>query len=258
MSGKTSIVWTDKTWNPVVGCTKTSEGCRNCYAYELHQRRYTAWKDGQYPTAPKQYHEPFNMIQLLPQRIEDPLHWRKPCKIFINSMSDLFHEEVPDGYIELILEVVEACPQHIFQVLTKRAERMVKFFCKWQDGRLFPNNLWLGVTTESQKQAEERIPMLLTIPAPVCWVSIEPILGPVDLRRWLYKGKDCNYPLDWVVVGCESGSGRRPADPDWIRQIRDQCVDAKVPFLFKQWGGPTAKSGGRDLDGQVWDQFPTV
>jgi len=258
MSGKTSIVWTDKTWNPVVGCTKVSEGCVHCYAYELHQRRYNAWKDGRYPTAPEQYHEPFNKIQLLPQRIEEPFHWRKPCKIFVNSMSDLFHEQVPDEYIELIIEVMEACPQHIFQVLTKRSERMTKFFWKWLEDRqrLFPQNLWLGVTAENQKQAEAHIPLLLQVPASVCWVSIEPLLEPVDLQRWLYSGKDCLWPLDWVVVGGESGSGRRPCDPDWVRQIRDQCLDAKVPFLFKQWGGSTAKAGGRELDGQVWDQYP--
>ena len=287
MGDKTAIEWTDASWNPVVGCTKVSTGCKFCYAERVSKRM------GQ----------EFTKVTLHPERLEQPLRWRKPRRIFVNSMSDLFHEAIPDEFIDRVFEVAYYCKQHTFQILTKRAERMQQYMDLAQ-GRLSPvcpdlpdwpwplPNVWLGVSCENQEQADKRIPLLLKTPAAVRFVSLEPLLGPIELRAWFYfvtKAKTTPHEpggIDWVIVGGESGGpperalvrslrvpgpisglGQRkrtmltkwtakPEALEWVRSIRDQCQAAGVAFYFKQWGGPRPKSGGRVLDGRTWDEYP--
>lgn len=258
MSDKTRIEWTDATWNPVTGCTKVSEGCDHCYAETIaHRFAGTA----AYPNG-------FD-VTLRPERLDQPLRWRRPRRIFVNSMSDLFHKDVPDEYIARVFAVMALAPQHTFQVLTKRPGRMRSLFTSvdfWRTvgyicddagnpdvapDRLHPApNVWLGVSVENQKWADVRIPELLATPAAVRFLSCEPLLGPVDLAPWLWEGVKQptdygtgveydvapSYALDWVIVGGESGAGARPMHPAWARSLRDQCTAAGVPFLFKQWG----------------------
>jgi protein gp37 len=273
-----NIEWTDTVWNPVTGCAKVSEGCRNCYAFELHDRRHKAWKDGNWPNAPKQYHLPFKEVQLFSDRLDMPLKWKKPRRVFVNSMSDLFHHDVPDEFIERIFDVMWKNPQHIFQILTKRPERIAKL---WPSLRgvwhLWPQNVWIGTSVESQ-QVIERIDYLMEVPAKVKFLSCEPLLGPLDdLRDYLR----IENALQWIIVGGESGSNARPMHPDWARSIRDQCLAAGVPFFFKQIGewarcndlgikgkqwhnfDPDTsvckigkKKAGRLLDGREWNEFP--
>lgn len=266
MADKTGIEWTDATWNPIRGCSRVSEGCRNCYA-ETVAGRFSGpglpyegliAKGGQWN----------GNITLVPGLLDQPLRWRRPRRIFVNSMSDLFHENVPDDFIDKVFAVMALAPQHTFQVLTKRPDRMLEYLTKRTDptGVLpvrfasaefsskagystypwrFPlPNVWLGVSAEDQKTADERIPLLLQTPAAVRWISAEPMLGPINLEMYFEQWPDHNgvrvvqgYPgLDWVVVGGESGSEARPMHPDWASSLRDQCKDADVPFLFKQWG----------------------
>ena len=238
----TDIEWTDETWNPVTGCTKVSPGCDHCYAERVTER----------------FHGPgsFERVVLHPDRLDKPLRWRKPRKVFVNSMSDLFHEQVPDTFIGLVWQVMAETPQHTYQILTKRHARMRSFLNRWPDP--LPN-VWLGVSVEDQKWADIRIPALLDTPAAVRFLSCEPLLGAVSLTRWLHGGFGVAGPwpdLDWVIVGGESGPGARPMRPDWARSLRDECEAADVPFLFKQWGGIRPKAGGRELDGRTWDEYP--
>lgn len=248
MSIKSKIVWTDATWNPVTGCSKLSAGCKHCYA-EREWPRMTrlvsayAGRD-------------FGDVRCHEDRLGQPLRWKKPRRIFVNSMSDLFHPAVPDEFIDRVFAVMSMCPQHIFQVLTKRPERMLKHpifshsgTCLWvgvrqEAERMFSKepgpiskalpNVWLGVSIEDQKTADVRIPPLLDTPAAVRWISAEPLLGPVRLdEHGLHGGPG---QLDWVVVGGESGPEARPMHPAWPRSLRDHCASAGVPFLFKQWG----------------------
>ncbi len=257
MSNKSKIEWTDVTWNPVTGCSKVSDGCKNCYAERMTARF-------------RRDHKPWTLanaahnIKLHSDRLSIPMCWRKPRKVFVNSMSDLFHELVPDVFIKDVWRVMEDLPQHTFQVLTKRPERMMQFFRDWVRGSL-PDNVWVGVSVENQKAADERIPLLLQTPAAVRFLSCEPLLGAIDIKRWLVKwslmtpqGVEfiptignpnppkewtenagivlCNPKIDWVICGGESGPDARPMHPDWARSLRDQCKDAGVPYLFKQWG----------------------
>lgn len=254
----TNIEWSDKVWNPTVGCTRVSEGCRNCYAFQLHDMRHKAYKAGK--RLPLQYAKPFKELQLMPDRLTDPLSWRKPQKVFVNSVSDLFHDDVPDDFLCEVFKVMGKAKQHTFQVLTKRAGRMQKFmreqtnahairmledpeFCvQWP----YPN-VWLGVSVENQAAADERIPLLLQTPAAVRFLSCEPLIGPVRLGGWCVTCKglvgtmgakchaDTVWP-DWVIVGGESGHGARPIHPDWVRSLRDQCRQTNTAFFFKQWG----------------------
>jgi len=234
MSDRSKIEWCDTTWNPITGCTKISQGCKNCYAAELHNRRHAAYLRG--AKLPQQYAQPFETVQLHPDRLEMPLHWRKLRRIFVNSTSDLFHEDVPDEFIGAIFNRMEIFNQHIYMVLTKRPDRMSEF-CR-EFGIESRQNIWLGVSVENQAAADERIPLLLQTPAAVRFISCEPLLGPVKLfgfgsptwgklppSRWLH----------WVIVGGESGPGARPMHPDWARSLLDQCSGV-VPFFFKQWG----------------------
>ncbi|MBU8830864.1 DUF5131 family protein [Mycolicibacterium goodii] len=284
MSDNTSIEWTQATWNPVTGCTKVSAGCDHCYAEKIANRfaGTTAYPNG------------FE-VTLRPERLDWPLRKRKPLRIFVNSTADLFHDQVPDDYIARVFAIMVDAKQHTFQVLTKRHARMRSLLnsaefvhrvhhhsCEPYDEKGMawwpPSNVWLGVSTENQKWADIRIPALLDTPAAVRFISAEPLLGPIDLARYLTGdcprcGDDIAEPpcgvthanmacdptaagLDWVIVGGESGPGARPMHPDWARSLRDQCQAAGVPFLFKQWGewgtaAPMDPHGRLDFRGGV-------
>lgn len=243
MSGITSIEWTDRSWNPVTGCTRVTSGCDNCYAFQLHDMRHEAHQRG--VKMPAQYHKPFNEIQLLPQRLEDPLKWQKSSKIFVNSMSDLFHSQVPENYIRQVFDTMERAFWHRFQVLTKRAGRLriLGPQLNWTE------NVWMGVSIETD-DLTPRANALREVPAAVRFLSCEPLLGPLPSLN-LEK-------IDWVIVGGESGKNARPMDMDWVRDIRDKCAAADVAFFFKQVGGRTPKAGGRELDQRTWDEFPEI
>jgi protein gp37 len=243
---KTKISWTDYTWNPVVGCQKVSEGCRWCYAKTLHDQRHKAYLEGK--KLPKQYAKPFEEIQLIESRLDYPLYLKKPSMIFVNSMSDLFHEKVPFEFIDKVFNAIAESPGDIFQILTKRPERALKYFNTLEysfEDTLCYKNTWLGVSVEDQKTADERIPNLLKIPAAVRWLSVEPMLGKIDIRQIDVSDEDGEYLLfplfpiagggiDWVVVGCESGAKRRPCKQEWIESIVNQCKQANVPVFVKQ------------------------
>ena len=234
MSDQSAIEWTDATWNPVTGCTKISPGCKNCYAERLAARLQAMGNP--------RYRNGF-AVTLHADQLTLPLRWREPRRIFVNSMSDLFHEAVPDDFIHQVFGIMKRADWHIFQVLTKRSGRLAAM----TPGLAWAPNIWQGVSVESARYAW-RVRDLQTVPAVVRFLSVEPLLGAIP-----------NLPLtkiDWVIVGGESGGRRRPMASDWACQIRDQCRIAGVPFFFKQWGGRTPKSGGRVLDGRTWDEMP--
>lgn len=260
MSDSTGIEWTDSTWNPVVGCTKVSQGCKNCYAKELHDKRHKAYLSG--AQLPDQYALPFEAVQLMPERLTAPLHWRKPRRVFVNSVSDLFHEDVPDEFIDRVFAVMALSPQHTFQVLTKRPERMRAYLNTPMRGAeidradprriggIYSNplpNVWLGTSVEDQAAAEARIGELLETPAAVRFLSCEPLLGPVNLKPKFLHPLDTitsvstrqtwTVPrIGWVIVGGESGPGARPCDIGWIRSIVGQCQAAGTACFVKQVG----------------------
>jgi len=235
MAEHSAIEWTDATWNPVTGCTKVSPGCKNCYAERLALRLQAMGN--------RRYRNGFR-VTLQPDQLSLPLRWHQPRMVFVNSMSDLFHEAIPDKYIKSVFDVMVAADRHVFQILTKRAERLGGLAPRLP----WPRNVWQGVSIESAEYTT-RIAHLLQVPAAVRFLSVEPLLGPID-----------QLPLQgiaWVIVGGESGPRHRPIRLEWVRSIRDQCLASDVPFFFKQWGGQTPKSGGRRLDGQIWDQLPS-
>ena len=238
MAQKTGIEWTDATWNPVTGCTKISAGCDNCYA-ERFAERFRGVKD-----------HPFEAgfdLTLRPARLEQPLKWQKPMMIFVNSMSDLFHKKIPFDYVEKVFATMEQAHWHTFQVLTKRSSRMRDFVKTRYVDRKVPENIWLGTSVEDGSK-KSRIQHVRDTNATVRFLSIEPLIGPM--------GKIDLSGIHWVIVGGESGPRARPIDPDWVREVRDQCVKEEVPFFFKQWGGFSPKSNGRKLDKRKWDQYP--
>lgn len=269
MSASTKIEWTrgddgtsGATWNPVTGCSEVSEGCDHCYARTFAER----WRG--VPGHP--FEQGFD-VRLWPDRLVKPLRWRKPRRVFVNSMSDLFlaAEQIPDEFVARVFAVMAAADDHTFQVLTKRPARMrsllnssgfrVLVQHQWAElgGRgVSPAthwplpNVWMGVSVETQKWAQVRLPQLVTAPAAVRFASCEPLLGPLDLRPWLGAG------LDWVIAGGESGAGHRPLNLDWARSLRDQCQQTQAAFFFKQVGGRTPRAGGRELDGRTWNEFP--
>lgn len=292
MSATTTIEWTDRTWNPLRGCTRVSEGCRHCYAERV------AWRFGSKPGRPyfglvqmtSQGTKWTGRVQVIPEMLEDPLHWREPSLIFVNSMSDLFHEQVPDDFIDAVMAVMWLSVRHTYQVLTKRPARARRYFdglaaepdfdarmdraltlipeptkrrphlcdrivANTSKGWPAPPNLWLGTSVENQETADERIPELLATRASLRWVSAEPLLGAVDLHRFMVDdGHDAprfREALHWVVAGGESGPHARPMHPDWPRQLRDQCAAAGVPFLFKQHG-EWAPGSGVNLKPRAW------
>lgn len=230
------IEWTESTWNPVTGCNKISPGCKHCYAERMAQRLLAMGQPN--------YLNGFELT-LQPQMLDLPLQWKRPQTIFVNSMSDLFHEDVPLKYIRRVFNVMRRAHWHRFQVLTKRADRLsaIDTALEW------PENVWMGVSVESAKYVD-RIDHLRTTRARVKFLSLEPLLGPLrdlDLRS-----------IHWVIVGGESGPGARPMDASWVTEIRDQCTAADVAFFFKQWGGTNKKRAGRILDGRTWDEMPPV
>ena len=238
MSDRSAIEWTDSTWNPVTGCTKVSPGCAHCYAESITLR----FKRGG-PYLPGKA-----TIELHPERLDIPGRWKKPRRVFVNSMSDLFHEEVPFEFISEIFQSMICNDQHIYQVLTKRPERMVDYL-RWSGERHWPDHVWVGVSVENQYWVERRIPLLAKIPAKVRFLSVEPLIKEVDLRQYLEH-------IQWVIVGGESGHKSRPMKAHWAARVRDDCLEFGIPFFFKQWGGRYNKSGGRELEGRIWDQMP--
>ena len=233
---RTHIEWTDATWNPVTGCSKVSPGCANCYAARMARRLQA--------TGTPRYARGFS-VATHPDALHIPLEWSRPRMVFVNSMSDLFHEEVPDSFIRDVFDVMGLARQHVFQVLTKRDERLRTL------GSELPwhGNVWVGVSVETAAQLA-RLDNLRRVDGAVRFASFEPLLGPlgtIDLTG-----------LGWIIVGGESGPGARPMLHEWAAGVRDQCLDAGVPFFFKQWGGPRRKRAGRLLDGQEWSQIPTL
>lgn len=297
MSDGSKIEWTDATWNVVIGCDKVSPGCDHCYAIR------TAHRFQEHPNSAvaaayagtEQGGDWTGRVNLVESRLDLPLRWKRPRRIFVNAQSDLFHDQVPDEFIARVWAVMASAPRHTFQVLTKRHGRMRSLLSS-EEFRLavqrrIPHagaspyvaaywktwplpNVWLGVSVEDQKRADLRIPALLDTPAAVRWISAEPLLGPVDIINGL--GDSWLTGIDWIVAGGESGPGSRPMHPDWARSLRDQCEVAGVPFLFKQWGShrpsavgsivrggvrfpmvPASKTAaGRELDGRTWDEYP--
>ena len=266
MADKTQIEWADATWNPITGCSQVSPGCRECYAMILAGGRLKNHPSRSGLTVETATGPKWNgVLKFNSDWLTLPFSWKKPRRIFVCAHSDLFHENVPADWINRILDIMACCPWHQFLVLTKRAQRMQAYMRHRMPGlRGFLPNLWLGVSVETQHYANERIPLLLDTPAAVRWISAEPLLGEVDLYRggWSFLERIRSprvtqfQALDWVVAGGESGPRARPMSPYWVRNLRDQCEAAGIPFYFKQWGGATAKSGGRRLDGREHNAFP--
>ncbi|HEX2868783.1 MAG TPA: phage Gp37/Gp68 family protein [Ignavibacteriales bacterium] len=318
MGDKSKISWTDATWNPVVGCTKASEGCAHCYAERDHNKRHKAFCEGKLQNVP-QYSKPFNQVQLIESRLDQPIKWKRPRKIFVNSQSDLFHPDVQFEFIDKVFAVMAIAKQHTFQILTKRPDRMLEYLSnEWREALIEGNmqrmlseihgrkvwidneafffrdlaNLITMTTVENQKRADERLPLLIKAKDYLknckLGISIEPMLGPIELRGHKdfiiecpvcrgsgnigsgfhnrcpkCKGGRRIYAFDWVICGGESGSKARLMQPEWVRSLRDQCTAADVPFFFKQWGEyrghlDGVRMPGNVLDGQTWQQMPEV
>ena len=234
MSTRSSIEWTQVTWNPVTGCTKISHGCRHCYAERMSKRLQAMGLE--------KYRRGFS-VATHPETLGEPLTWRKPRIVFVNSMSDLFHDAVPAKFIESVFEVMNQASQHTFQILTKRPTRVVRLD-KWLR---WTSNIWLGTSIESERWIG-RLAALSETGAQTKFLSLEPLLGPLSNLDL--------HGVDWVIVGGESGPGARPMQEDWVREIRDNCVNHEVPFFFKQWGGVFKKRKGRKLDDRIWNQMP--
>jgi protein gp37 len=235
MPGTSQIEWTHSTWNPVTGCSKVSPGCAHCYAETFAER----WRG--IPDHP--YEQGFD-LRLWPARIEQPLRWRRPRMIFVNSMSDLFHEDIPLDFLQRVFDVMVTAEQHTFQVLTKRHERLMELapLLPW------PPNVWMGVTIENRRFVH-RANALRSVDCAVRFISAEPLLGPLE-------GLDLTG-IHWVIAGGESGPGFRRVRVEWLRNLRDRCQAEGVAYFFKQWGGIRPKTGGRMLDGRTWDELPT-
>lgn len=242
MTQTSRIEWTEATWNPTVGCTKISPGCKHCYAEAMAKRLHAMGTPG--------YENRFKLT-VLPDRLDEPLRRKKPTVYFVNSMSDIFHKNVSDDYIDQVFDVISRCPRHTFQILTKRAERLATFF----QNRVPPGNAWIGVSVEDRKYGLPRIDALRQVNAHIRFLSVEPLLedlGEIDL-----------VDIHWVIVGGESGPKARPMRREWVEDIQRQCQEQSVQFFFKQWGGWGAdgkrrskKANGRLLDGRTWDQMP--
>ncbi len=240
--GKHKIEWTEQTWNPTAGCTKVSSGCKNCYAENMASRLQAMGVEG--------YENGFT-FNIVPSRLYAPLKRHKPTVYFVNSMSDLFHEDMPIDYLDKVFEVIEQTPYHTYQILTKRATVMFEYF----SSRHIPKNIWLGVTVENKKEGVPRIDILRKLHASVLFLSVEPLLedlGQINLEH-----------IDWVIVGGESGNKARPMDKEWVLHIQEQCNQADVAFFFKQWGTwgsdkvkRNKKMNGKEIDGKICQQYP--
>jgi protein gp37 len=241
---ESSIEWTDATWNPTTGCDRTSPGCDHCYALTMAGRLKAMGQEKYQRDGDPRTSGPGFALTVHPDTLDVPKRWARGRMIFVNSMSDLFHDDVPIGFIADVFDVMRSTPQHRYQVLTKRSKRLARV----ADQLDWPINLWMGVSVESQRYTF-RTDHLRTVPAAVRFLSVEPLLGlvSVDLDG-----------IDWVIVGGESGSQARPVEAEWVRHIRDECVATGTPFFFKQWGGRSPKTGGRELDGRTWNQYPAV
>jgi protein gp37 len=239
MSLDSAIEWTDATWNPVRGCTKISDGCKHCYA-ETFAERFRGVKG--HP-----YEQGFD-LRLVPEKLAEPLRWRKPKMIFVNSMSDLFHENVPEDYVVAVAKVMVAAKWHTYQVLTKRSDRLRELLNSSLRFAANQKHIWWGVSVENKKYGLPRIENLQNAHAAIKFLSVEPLLE--DLGKFDLKG------VDWVIVGGESGHGARPMKKEWVVSLRDECKREGVPFFFKQWGGVRKKAAGRKLDGKTYDEFP--
>lgn len=250
--GSTKIEWCEKSWNPITGCSPVSEGCRNCYARRMAYRlkgRYGYPKD-----------DPFR-VTFHVDRLEEPLHWWKPSRIFVCSMGDLFHKDVDSKWLKDIFSIIRVCSHHIFLILTKRPQNINKKYFEYFGLKLY-SHVWLGVSVENQKTADERIPILLQIPAAKRFVSCEPLLSEIDL------GKLSDPNISWCIVGGETGPKAKPMNPDWVRSLRDQCQSAGVPFFFKKWGDHEKRYNKESrydptntdylLDGKEWREFPKL
>ena len=236
MAQRSAIEWTHATWNPVRGCTKVSPGCKHCYAETFAER---------FRGVPGHPFEQGFDLRLVPEKLEEPLRWKTPRRVFVNSLSDLFHEQIPVDYIRSVFDVMRQARRHQFQILTKRSARLLQLApeLRWHP------NVWMGVSVENARYAF-RSRDLARVPADVRFLSVEPLLGAIP-----------ELPLDgihWVIVGGESGPRHRPVQREWVLEIRDQCLASGVPFFFKQWGGRFPKSGGRTLEGREWNQFPAA
>ena len=240
MSDKSKIEWTDATWNPVRGCTKISPGCKHCYAEKFAERFRGV--------AGHPYEKGFDQ-RLVPEKLNEPLGWKRPRRIFVNSMSDLFHADVPAAYIEKVAQVMAKADWHTYQVLTKRSHRMSEFLRGSLREIAQLRHIWWGVSVEDRKYGLPRIAPLQAAPAAVRFLSIEPLLE--DLGEFDMAG------ISWAIVGGESGPGARPMDASWVRGIRRQCKKSRVAFFFKQWGGVQKHRHGRELDGRTWDELPS-
>ncbi len=232
----TTIEWTEATWNPVTGCSKISPGCAHCYAERMAKRLQAMGQPN--------YRDGF-AVRTHERMLDLPLSWAKPRMVFVNSMGDLFHEEVPFEFIERVFSVMQATPRHTYQLLTKRADRL----CEVAPRLPWPDNVWMGVTVEDNERLA-RVDKLREVPAAVRFLSVEPLLGPLpdlDLDG-----------IDWVIVGGESGPGARRMQEEWAVAVRDSCVAASVPFFFKQWGGVRKRAAGRELESRIWDQMPVT
>lgn len=245
MTTKSRIEWTESTWNPVVGCTKLSAGCKHCYAEVMARRLQAIGVPG--------YEHGFRRVRTLPERLAEPLLRKKPTVYFVNSMSDLFHSQVPDQFIDAVFKTIENSPRHTFQILTKRAERVEQYFIT----RTVPDNAWIGVSVENRRHGVPRIDHLRRVPAKVKFLSVEPLLE--DLGELNLDG------IQWVIVGGESGHGARPMNPLWVKSVRRQCREQKIKFFFKQWGAfgedgvrRSKKANGRLLDGRSYDAMPKL
>jgi protein gp37 len=236
MGDGTAIEWTEATWNPVTGCSKVSPGCAHCYAETFAER----WRGlGGHP-----YEQGFD-LRLWPERLEQPLRWKRPRLVFVNSMSDLFHEDIPEDYIRAVFEVMQEAKQHTFQILTKRHQRLSELGPDLD----WPGNVWMGVSIENRRWVH-RADHLRRVGAAVRFISAEPLLGPLE-------GLDLT-DIKWLIAGGESGPRHRPVNVAWLRDLRERCNAEDVAFFFKQWGGHRPKSGGRELDGRTWDEMPKV
>jgi protein gp37 len=236
MADNSAIEWTDASWNPVTGCSKVSPGCAHCYAETFAER----WRG-----VPGHPYEAGFDLRFWPQRLGQPLRWTRPRMIFVNSMSDLLHEDIPLDYIRRVFDVMVEADHHTFQVLTKRHVRLAEVASELP----WPDNVWMGVSIENRRFVC-RADHLRTVDAAVRFISAEPLLGPLE-------GLDLTG-IDWLISGGESGPRHRPVRVEWLRQLRDQCKDEDVAYFFKQWGGARPKTGGRDLDGRTWDEMPSV
>jgi len=240
MADQSAIEWTDATWNPVTGCTKISPGCDHCYAERFSER---------FRGVPGHAFETGFDLTLRPERLEQPLSWKRPRMIFVNSMSDLFHKEIVTPYIDRVFDTMERADWHVFQVLTKRSSLLRRYVNQRYSKAPAPKHIWLGVSVEDSARAS-RVRHLRETNASIRFLSVEPMIGPV--------GKIDLEGIHWVIAGGESGPGARPIEEAWVRELRDQCRVSGTAFFFKQWGGKTPKAGGRKLEGREWNEFPHI